>query len=233
MSASVFPVPLSGIQETLIAAKGDLIVGTADNVAGILTAGTTNQVLTVDSTTTSGLKWAAPAGGGANWSLKNAGGTSLSGSGTVTISGISAVDKIMVLVENADGGTAQPAFFVRLNADTGNNYSQYGVVVEAGSTYAVTNTYVRNVTNGDGFLIGGGSTNAASDMSGFCLISGCNASGVKVMHSNGGSTAAGGSSNSFYGLGGFWSGSATVTSVSIYSNGGNMDGGTVYVYTSA
>lgn len=62
MSASVFPVPLSGIQETLIAAKGDLIVGLGNDNPGILTAGTTNQVLTVDSSTTSGLKWATPAG---------------------------------------------------------------------------------------------------------------------------------------------------------------------------
>lgn len=60
MSASVFPVPLSGIQEGLIAAKGDLIVGLGNDNPGILTAGTTNQVLTVDSSTASGLKWAAP-----------------------------------------------------------------------------------------------------------------------------------------------------------------------------
>lgn len=63
MSASVFPVPLSGIQEGLIAAKGDLIVGLGNDNPGILTAGTTNQVLTVDSSTTTGLKWAAASSG--------------------------------------------------------------------------------------------------------------------------------------------------------------------------
>lgn len=60
MSASVFPVPLSGIQEGLIAAKGDLIVGLGNDNPGILTAGTTGQTLIVDSSTASGLKWAAP-----------------------------------------------------------------------------------------------------------------------------------------------------------------------------
>lgn len=46
------------------AAKGDLIVGTADDTAGILTAGTDGHVLTADSGETTGLKWAAAAGGG-------------------------------------------------------------------------------------------------------------------------------------------------------------------------
>ena len=44
----------------VINAKGDLFVGTADNVVGGLTAGSANQVLTVDSTTATGLKWATP-----------------------------------------------------------------------------------------------------------------------------------------------------------------------------
>lgn len=46
-------------------AKGDLIVGTGNDTSTILTVATTaGWVLTVDSTTTSGLKWAAASGGG-------------------------------------------------------------------------------------------------------------------------------------------------------------------------
>ena len=44
----------------VINAKGDLLVGTADNVVGGLTAGSTGQVLTVDSSTATGLKWSTP-----------------------------------------------------------------------------------------------------------------------------------------------------------------------------
>lgn len=44
-------------------AKGDLVVGSATNDAAILTVGTNNHVLTADSATATGLKWAAPAGG--------------------------------------------------------------------------------------------------------------------------------------------------------------------------
>jgi len=42
------------------AAKGDLVVGSATNDAAVLAVGSANQVLTVDSSTGTGLKWAAP-----------------------------------------------------------------------------------------------------------------------------------------------------------------------------
>jgi hypothetical protein len=45
------------------AAKGDLVVGSGTNDAAVLAVGSANQVLTVDSSTGTGLKWATPAGG--------------------------------------------------------------------------------------------------------------------------------------------------------------------------
>jgi len=45
------------------AAKGDLVVGSGTNDAAVLGVGSADQVLTVDSSTGTGLKWAAPAGG--------------------------------------------------------------------------------------------------------------------------------------------------------------------------
>lgn len=63
MSSSVFPVPFSGIQDTIIDAKGDLIVGSAADIATRLAvASTAGYVLTVDSAEATGLKWAAPSG---------------------------------------------------------------------------------------------------------------------------------------------------------------------------
>ena len=49
------------IPETLIDAKGDLIVGTANDTAARLGVGSNGQVLTADSAQASGVKWAAAA----------------------------------------------------------------------------------------------------------------------------------------------------------------------------
>jgi hypothetical protein len=50
----------SAILSTSINAKGDLIAGTADNTAGILSVGTAGQYLKVDSSTATGLTWGDP-----------------------------------------------------------------------------------------------------------------------------------------------------------------------------
>jgi hypothetical protein len=60
MSSSVFPVPFSGVQETLIDAKGDLIAGNAADTPVRVPVGSNNTVLTADSSVTGGIKWAAP-----------------------------------------------------------------------------------------------------------------------------------------------------------------------------
>ena len=59
MAVSIFPVPLSGIQETLIDAKGDLLSATAADTPARLAVGTNNHILTADSAEATGLKWAA------------------------------------------------------------------------------------------------------------------------------------------------------------------------------
>ena len=51
----------NAIQNSIVDAKGDLISATADNTPARLAVGTNAQVLTADSTTATGLKWATPA----------------------------------------------------------------------------------------------------------------------------------------------------------------------------
>ncbi len=53
-------VTITNAMATEIAAKGDLIVGTGSQTFDNLTVGANNTVLTADSSTATGLKWAAP-----------------------------------------------------------------------------------------------------------------------------------------------------------------------------
>jgi hypothetical protein len=68
----------TGIPATIFDAKGDLIAATAADTASRLAVGTNGQVLTADSTTATGLKWALDGNAGASFGVK------LSGVQTVT-----------------------------------------------------------------------------------------------------------------------------------------------------
>jgi hypothetical protein len=214
------------------AAKGDLVVGSATNDASVLAVGSANQVLTVDSSTATGLKWAAAAGGGANWTLLNAGGTAMTGASTITVSGISAKDKVLIFVENASSANASSEFGIQFNGDTAANYNSYGFYVNSASTYAAGNSQ-QTFSNDNYIYCGKMSGTATSIVSLGAMFSGCNASGIKAGTITGGGNTAGNSGNYQYALHGYWSGSATVSSVSIRSSTGNFDTGTLYVYTSA
>ena len=63
--AALTAADTGAIPASLIDAKGDLIVGTANDTAARLGVGSDGQVLTADSAEAGGVKWAAAAGGGA------------------------------------------------------------------------------------------------------------------------------------------------------------------------
>ena len=54
----------NAIQNAIVDAKGDLISATAADTPARLAVGANGTVLTADSTESTGLKWATPAGGG-------------------------------------------------------------------------------------------------------------------------------------------------------------------------
>jgi hypothetical protein len=97
-------------------AKGDLIVGTADNVIARLGVGTDGQVLTASTAQTSGLLWSTPSGGGAVTSVAGrTGAVTLTSSdvglgsvaNTLAIPAATVTTKADLIVANGSGAAAR------------------------------------------------------------------------------------------------------------------------------
>jgi hypothetical protein len=66
IDTTVFTNAGAAVAKSLVDAKGDIIAATADNTVDRLAVGANDTVLTADSSTATGLKWAASTGG-LNW----------------------------------------------------------------------------------------------------------------------------------------------------------------------
>ena len=213
-----------------LTAKGDVLTATAANTLSRLAVGANNTVLTADSSTATGLKWAA-VGLTPNWTLINS--SSLSGSATVTISGISGYNSLLVLYYGVSSASASSFVRVRINGDAAANYMGQGINLEANSAYAANNFNVYNFDIGSpdtGFRQFIMSNNASSVGWGYCLLQGCNSSGKKIASWAGGAQAQGGTGQNSTIAGGFWDSSSTVSSISLNSSSGNFDAGSLAVY---
>lgn len=144
-------VTITNSMATAIDAKGDLVAGTGADAFSRLAVGSNDTVLTADSTTATGLKWATVAGGGMT---VIASGT-LSGS-SITISSIPQTYRNLQLVmRNTLMGTGN-APSIRFNGDTGTNY--YNTSTTAVNLVTWNSTWVRpsssaDTTTSQGFII--------------------------------------------------------------------------------
>ena len=117
------PITKASSNAVAAAAKGDLVVGNATNDSGILSVGTANQVLTVDSSTATGLKWATASSGGQTLLST----TSLSGTST-TISSIDQTYTNLIVFITGVTFSANANLRIKLNATGLNQASISGVV---------------------------------------------------------------------------------------------------------
>jgi hypothetical protein len=180
-----------------------------------LAIGTTGQVLTVSGGVPA---WAAAPGGGADFTLINAGGTALTGAQTITVN-VSGKNQIYIYIDRASSASASSFMRWRLNTDTGNNYY-----------YFATGNDIAGYDGGGpaNFIYAGRmGTSAGDSASGFILINGCDATGIKPFVSAGFGT---GTSSRYYSNVGHYTGASAITSVSFNSETGNFDSGTMYVY---
>jgi len=148
-------VTITNSMATEIAAKGDLIVGTGSQTFDNLTVGANNTVLTADSTTATGLKWAAAAGGGKILQVVNtivAASRSTTSTSYVDITGASAtitpssaLSKVLVL-------SNLPGAYVSVSGGT----TAYGEINTVRTSTEISSAYTGKYVSGGtgGTLIG-------------------------------------------------------------------------------
>lgn len=137
-------VTVTNSMATAIDAKGDLIGGTGADTFARLAVGTNGQLLTADSTASTGLAWTTVSGGG--WTSIASG--SLSGSELSLTSISGSYKNLMLVIRNAGfSNSTEPG--IRVNNDSANNYSRVcmiqnnttGLVTAQAATNQVYTTY--------------------------------------------------------------------------------------------
>jgi hypothetical protein len=187
--------------------------------------GSTGQVLTV----TGGVPvWATPAGATPNYTLINTGGTTLSGAGTVTISGISGKNDLYIFIAGVTGGDGNnySDLIFRINTDTGSNYEYVaGALLSTNTSGGALSVVNQQSASATSIVLGGHKTPATFGIT----IQGANAAGVKPVQFVGSGLIANDYNLRVSGQGAY-KGTSTISSVSIISTNGDLDSGTIYVY---
>lgn len=215
----------NAIQNAIVDAKGDLISATAADTPARLAVGTNDQVLTVDSSTATGLKWATPASGG--MTLLST--TTLSG-GTTTISSISgAYNQLEIQIIDWYSSSAG-TLTMRFNSDTTSGNYVYNIInypVDAGSgvtrsTYCYSTTAIgltdsttRNVDTNAVTCITLPNYADSTARKAVSFVSGYQNNGANQTLDSGN---------------GWWNNVAAITSVSIITSAGTWSQGTVKIW---
>ena len=119
MSTGRLPSTDGGIQPTVVDAKGDLIVATAADTVSRLAVGSNDQVLTADSTTATGLKWATASAGG--MTLLTSG--TLSGASVALTSISGSYKDLRLIIKNFKPATDSASMNMRINNDSNSRYA--------------------------------------------------------------------------------------------------------------
>ena len=157
MAIGRIPEPGTGIPESIIAAKGDLLTGTANDTPAVLTVGANGTTLVADSSEAVGLRWAAPAGGGKVLQVVQGTTTTTVGNSTstfedttltATITPSSATSKVLIMAMNSSIGKTAANQANEIGIRLMRNATQVGTeIVGLYTNTAIINTAVSAIFN--------------------------------------------------------------------------------------
>jgi len=128
----VWSADASGIPATIFDAKGDIIAATAADTASRLAVGTNGQVLTADSTASTGLKWATPGGGSVAYGKTRTSG----GNPSTTSTSFVAIDSTNLRITATPTGTVAIASCTGMLSSSGVTICDWQVSCGSGTTYS-------------------------------------------------------------------------------------------------
>jgi hypothetical protein len=204
----------AAIAKTIVDAKGDIIAATAADTVSRLAVGANDTVLTADSSTATGLKWATASSGG--MTLLDT--MSLSGSSTTSATFSSSYKSLIIYMKSVYGGD-NVQFNMRLNADTGSNYAWSWQESGSFATSISTTSY----------RIGNMLTGNTAKLHSYQIINLMRPSDTDAVYITCFAGNGAGSYNQYITTG-VYDSSAAITSVTFFPSSSTMTAGTVYIY---
>jgi hypothetical protein len=208
---------------------GDIIYSSSGSTPARLGIGTSGQVIGISAGVPA---WTTLSAAGKNFSLLNAGGTALTGAGTVTVSGISNQDTIYVIIVDASSDSAGSRILVRINGVTSSTYGLAGSILTGQASYSVGFLKRLGTTAESKIIVADMSNNAGSQVGAYVRIDGCATAGTKMFQFAGTGNDSGGNGQEQW-IGAGFLDTTAVTSVSVVADAGNLDNGTMYVYAAS
>lgn len=224
VDATVFANANAAIAKTIVDAKGDIIAATAADTVARLAVGANDTVLTADSSTATGLKWATPSAGGftaiATTTLNNT-------ATSYTYSSLGSYKHIVIVgtgLQSANAGTSDLA--LEFNGDTGSNYYWTNVGQDAGTVSGQSFTAARIV-----FPRTYGATGDTSIRFGSFIITIPLYGSNQYKQAHGTCASFNGGTGKNYSVGGYWNSTSAITSIKLYeTSSSNFKAGTFTVY---
>jgi hypothetical protein len=207
-----------------ITTEGDLVVGDASGDPVRVPVGTAGQVLASDGDT---VEWVSPAGGFSPVFTSIAT-TTLSGSATVTVSGLSGYKTYLVRVAGASSASASSQIVIAVN-DQRSDYDHGSITLNGDAAYSAS-IFSSGVAGPSDIPLIFMSNNAGSNGGASLLIFGGDQTGQSLYQFNGAASASAGTGNKAnWGIG-LHDRTAVVSSVVLRSLTGNFDTGSITVY---